>query len=266
MAMFRSLVLTLALGVGVTGCAANSYTQFYRGAPDGRTVLNYVASTEPLQVYSSDNFERDIKSLMRRGYVQIGASSFNSAANSVTERQLREQAEKVNAAVVLVASRNTGTVSGVVPLTLPNNSTTYTNGNATVYGSGGTANVYGSATTTTYGTNTVMMPYTIQRADFDAAYFVKRKHHLGVGYGLIDSATRTRLQSNAGALIDVLVDGSPAARADILPGDIVLTIDGERVDGPESLNAFVKNKLGQEIVLGIDRNGTSIEKRLTPIP
>jgi hypothetical protein len=53
-------------------------------------------------------------------------------------------------------------------LTLPNTSTSVTNGSATVSGAGGFAKLNGSATTTTYGTQTVMMPYNIQRADFSA--------------------------------------------------------------------------------------------------
>ncbi len=83
-------------------------------------------------------------------------------------------------------------------------------------------------------------------------------------YGVIDAATRARLQTNAGALIKVVVDGSPAARADILPGDIILAIDGERVDGGEVLNSQVKERLGREVVFGIDRNGARIEKKVTP--
>jgi len=109
------------------------------------------------------------------------------------------------------------------------------------------------------------MPYNIQRSDFSAVYFVKRRARLGVMYGLIDAPTRARLQTNAGVLIKVVVDGTPAARADILPGDIILTIDGERVDSTEALNVRVKERAGQEVVFGIDRNGTRIEKKVTPL-
>ena len=216
------------------GCASNPYAQFYRGTPDGRTIENYIPPTGPLQIYTTNDFARDVDALEKRGFAPIGNSAFNGAANRVSERQLREQAEKLGTAAVLVSSHYTHTVSGAMPLTLPNTSTSVTNGTATVSGPGGFANVNGSATTTTYGTQTVMMPYNVQRADFNAVYFVKKRAHLGVFYGVIDSATRTRLQTNAGALIRVVVEGSPASRADILPGDMILTIDGERVDGPWS--------------------------------
>jgi S1-C subfamily serine protease len=83
-------------------------------------------------------------------------------------------------------------------------------------------------------------------------------------YGVIDDATRARLQTNAGALIKLVVDGSPAARADILPGDIILAVDGERVDGGEALNAMLKERLGREVVFDIDRSGARVKKPVTP--
>lgn len=255
-----------SLCVAILSACANPYEQFYRGIPDGRKVNNYVPPTEPVQVYSSSNFANDIAALQRRGYAAIGQSSFNGAANRISESQLREEANKLGAAMVLVASRYTGTVSGVMPLMVPHNSTSYTTGNATVTGPEGVANVTGTATTNTYGTSTVMMPYNIQRADFAAVYFVKTRPHLGVFYGVIDDATRARLQTNAGALIKVIVEGSPAARADILPGDIVLAVDDVRVDGPEDLNAKVAQRLGQQAVFDIDRNGQRLKKTLTPAP
>jgi len=268
----KSLLLLLAVAVAVLascllgGCAANPYTKFYRGNSDGRTVENYIPPTAPLQVYSTNDFGRDVAALEKSGLSPIGSSNFNAPARRVSDRQLHEQADKVGAAAVLVASRYTNTESGAMPLMVPNTSTSVTNGSATAYGPGGVANVYGSATTTTYGSQMMMLPYSIQRNDFTAVYFVKRRAHLGVFYGVIDAATRSRLQTNAGVLISVVADGSPATRADVLPGDIILTIDGERVDGQEPFNAQIKERLGREVVLGIDRNGTHLEKRLTPLP
>lgn len=260
------LAALVCMTLAVCGCASNPYATFYRGTPDGRTVPNYVPSTGPLEVYSTNDFARDVDALKKRGYAPIGSSAFNGASNRVSERQFREQAEKVGAAAVLVSSQYTNTVSGAMPLMLPNNSTSVTTGNATAFGSGGTATAFGSSTTTTYGTQTVMMPYTIERADFSAVYFVKVHPHFGVFYGVIDSATRTRLQTNAGALVGVVVDSTPASRADILPGDIILTIDGERVDGPEALNVQIRERAGHEVILGIDRNGTHLDKKVTPAP
>jgi hypothetical protein len=185
---FTAWMLGIAAAAALLGCA-NPYTQFYRGQQDAHTLPNYVLVQGSLQIFATNNFPRDIAALERRGYAPIWESSFNAAANRVSERQLREQAAKIGAAVVLIASRYTGTITGAMPLVMPNTTTSYTTGNATVMGMGGMATVNGSATTTTYGTRTLMMPYSIQRDDFDAVYFAKVREHLGVFYGTIDATT-----------------------------------------------------------------------------
>ena len=258
--VFTAFVLVTA------GCVGNGYTKYYRGNPDGRTAENYIAPSGPLEIYSTNDMNRDVEAMERRGCSPIGSSAFNGTANPVSDRHVRESAETVHASAVLVSSHYSHTVAGALPMQLPNNSTAFTTENATVYGPYGTANVYGSSTTNIYGPQTVMMPYNIQRNDFSAEYFVKRKVRFGVFYGVIDAPTRGRFQTNAGVLMKTVVDGSPAARADIFPGDIVLTVDGERVDGNEALNRLLKDRLGRDVLLGIDRNGTHVEKTVAIAP
>lgn len=251
--MRATMIATAAAVISLVACV-NPYTKFYDGKPNGRDINNYVAVTEPLQVYRSNNLKSDIDALEKRGYAPFGQSSFNANPRKVDEDQLRDQAEKVGAAVALVSSRYTNTETGALPLVLPNNSTTYING------------AYGSATATTYGSQTVMMPYSVRRDDFLAVYFVKIRPHLGVDYGVIDPATRSRLQTNAGVLVKVVVDETPAAAADILPDDIILTADGQRVEGGPQLNEYMKSRFGHPIVFGIDRNGTRLQKTVTLLP
>jgi hypothetical protein len=195
--MRGTMLAIVATSISLTACV-NPYTKFYNGKPSGQEINNYVPVTEPLQVYRSDDLKSDVEALEKRGYAPFGQSSFNANPRKVDDDQLRDQAKKVGAAVVLVASRYTSTETGALPLVLPNTSTTYVNG------------TYGSATATTYGSQTVMMPYSVRRDDFLAVYFVKVRPHLGVDYGVIDPATRNRLQTNAGALVKVVVDGTPA--------------------------------------------------------
>jgi serine protease Do len=253
MEMRKIIIILLATSVSLASCV-NPYTKFYRGKPNGQALNNYVPSSEPLQVFGSNNLDADAQVLEKRGYVPIGYSSFNAAANRVSDRELREQADKLGAAIVLASTHYTNTATGALPLLVPNTSTTYVNG------------TYGSATATTYGSETVMVPFSIRRNDFSAVYFVKVRPHFGVMYGVIDPATRTRLQTNAGVLAKVIVDGTPASAADILPGDIILTADGQRVDGVEQLNEYLKLRVGQPVVFGIDRNGTRLEKTVTLLP
>jgi hypothetical protein len=260
MLLLRYMVL-LGAFFFLGGCV-NPYSEFYQGDTDAKTRVGYIARTGPVQIYSSDDFERDGRDLARRGYVLAGSSAFNGAAGSVTQQQLLSQADKVGAHLVLISSRSTGSIVGAVPITMPTTTTSQTTGSATVYGSGGSATAHGRATTTTYGQQTMMMPYTIERADFTALFFVKNRPLLGVMWESIDETTIRRLQTNQALRVSSVVEGSPAFLADVLPNDIIMRVDGLRVMNAQSLVNYLSSKAGEEISLLIDRDGTQIEKRI----
>ncbi|QXD25399.1 trypsin-like peptidase domain-containing protein [Opitutia bacterium ISCC 51] len=77
------------------------------------------------------------------------------------------------------------------------------------------------------------------------------------------------LQANQGVLIESVDPGSPAANQGIQPGDILLSLDEDLVDGrfPEQLppiqNTIANYSVGSEIVLDLNRQGQSITKKVT---
>jgi len=241
---------------------ANPYSQFYQGTPDARLQPGYESVQASLQVYGTDNFDRDRLSLMRRGYMPVGNASFNAASNQVSEAQLREQAQKIGAHVVLVSSKYSHTVTGARPLNVPNTTTSYSSGTATAYGAGGVAHAYGSGTTTTHGSQTVMMPYSVARSDFGAIFFVKVKSRVGIVAQPVDDETRKRLQTNAGIKVLVVSEGSSAFQADVLPGDIVLAVGGDAVQSMDNYYQLLNKYEGQSVPFRIDRDGKSIEKQI----
>jgi hypothetical protein len=251
--------LILFAAVLLSGCA-NYFSEYYRGMPNGRLRPEYIASTEPLKIYSTNDFSRDVKDLLQRGYVVIGQSAFNAGRNKVSEGQLREQAEKVGAQVVLCSSQYTHTVSGAVPLTLPKTTTSYSTGTATAFGPGGPVTAYGSGTTTTYGTQTTYMPYSIDRADFQAVYLARAKTRIGFYAEPLDDGTRRRLGRNAGVRVGVVVEGTPAFDADILPGDVLLSFGGGTVQSVEHYQELLRGFQGNSVELVLDRDGRSITK------
>jgi hypothetical protein len=253
--------LCAVLALLLVSCA-NPYAQFYRGLPDARHVPAYEPVPGDLQIYSTDNFEQDQLALMRRGYLPIGQAAFNAAANKVTEAQLREQARKVGAHVVLVASKYTHTMSGVVPLVMPQTTTSYSTGTATAYGPGGVVNVYGSGTTTTYGTQTMMMPYAVTHADFSALFLAKTRGRVGIIPQPVDDATRKRLETNAGIQVLVVAEDSPAFQADVLSGDVVLAVGGDTVQSVENYYQLLNKYAGQTVSFRLDRNGKTMEKQI----
>ena len=58
----------------LSACSINPYSEFYRGEQDARILAGYQPSTDPLQIYSSDNVDRDVINLNGKGYVVIGRS------------------------------------------------------------------------------------------------------------------------------------------------------------------------------------------------
>jgi len=257
----KRVLLCTALIIMLAGCA-NPYAQFYKGSLDARQRPDYQPVQGGLQIYGTDNFDRDSLALIRRGYVPVGQASFDAASNSVTEAQLREQAAKIGAHAVLVSSKYTHTISGVVPLELPQTSTSYSTGTATAYGPGGTVNANGSGITTTYGTETVMMPYSMARSDFGAVFFAKIRPRCGVFVNALDDETRKRLQTNSGVRVIAVVDGSPAFLADVLPGDVLLAMGNDTVQSPESYIKLLDKYEGQTILFRLDRDGKPLEKQI----
>lgn len=248
------------LALALLGCA-NPYKDFYDGMPDARVAPGYVPLTEPVRVFQSRDIAADGRDLARRGYVMVGSSSFQGSSSSVSDRQLIEQATKIGAHVVLANASYSHTTNSVVPLTLPNNTTSYSTGSATAYGPGGTARAYGSSTTTTYGTQTTYIPVSDTRSNYGAAYFAKNKARLGVSVQPLSDAQRQQLQSNIGLNIDIVVDDSPAFLADVLPGDVLTAINGRPLGSVdaffEALRALPPSSTA---LLSLNRGGAPLEK------
>ncbi|MEK6806126.1 MAG: PDZ domain-containing protein [Pseudomonadota bacterium] len=249
----------------VTVCLAsctNPYAKFYQGATDVQVQPYYDPLQAALEIYSTDDFERDTKALLRRGYSPIGESSFQAGSNSVSESDLREQAAKIGAHVVLVASKYSHTVSGAVPLNIPKTTTSYSSGSATAYGSGGTVNAYGNSTTTTYGSQTVMMPYAVNRSDFGARYFVKTKSRLGVTPQPVTDELRRKIKTNAGVSVYVVTEGTSAFAADVLPDDIILSIGDDAIQSVEHFYRLLDKYQGQKPSFKIVREGKTLKKQI----
>jgi len=257
----------------LAGCA-NGYAQFYRPAqgatPDVIASLRVApASGQPFVERAAppgSDATQLLDAYAKRGFVLIGSATFNSGHNE-SENAAIQQGVKVGADLVLILNpRYTGSTTTAVPLTVPTTSTSYSTGTATAYGPGGVVNAYGSGTTTTYGTSTTMIPITVNRSDYGAAYFVKRKWSFGAMWRDLNDSERQELESNKGVYVRLVVDDSPAFLADVLPGDIILAIDGAPVLNVASISNMVKVRAGQEVKLSLYRRGARLEKTVQLLP
>ena len=269
--MHKYMVIFSALLGSLVGCATDGYRQFYTPLP-GVTPQKIAEMrggqpvSDPQVTHLAGRFDENVqREYMKKGYQLIGYSSFTSGHRQDDDDAV-DQGKKLGAdLVVLVEPEYAGSVTTSVPFTTPTATTSYTTGSATAYGTGGSAVAYGNSTTTTYGTNTTYVPMTVNRYQYAALYLVKGKFHLGVRDRDLSDQERQALQSNHGAYVIAVVDGSPAYENDILPGDIVSAVDGLKVDGASNLNELLAARVGQSVELTIVRQGKTISKTI-PLP
>jgi len=251
----------------LSGCASG-YKSFYTPAP-GITPesiavnrANPAPITPTLERSAPGNPEIILAAYAKRGYTMIGHSMFNSGMTE-SESAAVKQGKAVGADLVLIFNpQYTGSVTSNIPVTTPTTTTSYTSGSATAYGSGGSVTAYGNATTTTYGTRTTYIPMTVNRSDYGAVYFVKQRFNFGAFARDLNDSERQKLQTNKGAVIVAIVDDTPAFMADVLPGDIISTIDGESVPNQAGYTRMMNDRRGQQIKIMLIRNGESIEKTI----
>ena len=260
-------LISIVLFTSVLSGCANGYKDFYYPAnPSTLAQINQNRITPPPQVPAvervapSGNTTSLLDVYIRKGFAYIGSSSFNSGTQE-SDAGAIQQAQKVGAdLVVILVPRHTGTTTTAIPITTPTTSTSYSTGNATAYGAGGVVNAYGSGTTTTYGSTTNMVPVTINRMDYGAFYFVKQRAHFGVVLRDLNDQERKELQTNRGSVIRLIIDDTPAYRADLLAGDIITTVNGVQVDGTSSLLNLFRTLHNIPVPIDVMRDGKKITK------
>ena len=261
------VLIAISASLSIVGCT-NGYSQFYTPAPGAtpEVISATRASAAPqnpaIERSAFGNTEQLLAAYAKRGYLVIGESSFNSGER-VSDEDATKQGQAVGADLVLIfVPQYTGSVTSSVPITTPTTNTSYTTANATAYGPGGPVSAYGNATTTTYGSNTTYIPVTVDRSDYGAIYFVKGRFQIGAFVRNLNDLERQLLQTNQGVVVLTIVDDSPAYKADVLPGDMIIAMDGERVSNQEGFTRMASARTGRSIKLSLIRQGRSIEKNL----
>jgi len=280
--MNMNILAAIGLASLLSGCATNDFTKFYQDRTVGipKDVLNqqlqpYSGST---QVFTTADPTKDGIDLMRRGYVLLGESGFEGAGR-VTNEQLKEQAKTVGADVVLYRNQYQGAEQAAMPLIQykpGQTSTTYNSGtaNASVYGSGGSAygtgNYSGFSTTTSPGTySTTIVPITLHRYAHSALYWRRSKPPvLGIQADNLTDEIRMVLKRNTGAVVKLVMYDTPAFRANMFPGDVIIAVDQTPIDSAQDFHAKVGDFAGKECKITILREGkeTELTVKLNPKP
>lgn len=214
---------------------------------------------EPQVSRSSGDSKQDALRMAEDGYELVGYSSFNGS--NVDENDAIAQAKKVHASVVILSSEYTGTESGYTPLTLPDTRTSSTTLHANAYGSGGYVSYSGTANTTTNGTRTTYIPYSVRKSDYFASYWIKKKPPVfGAHFKDLTPEIKQQLGSNKGVLINAVIKGSPAFEADILNGDVLRQIGDVSVFDNDSYQKALTKYEGREVDVVIVRGDKELHK------
>jgi regulator of sigma E protease len=65
--------------------------------------------------------------------------------------------------------------------------------------------------------------------------------------------------------VDEVQAGSPAAAAGFQPGDMVVAIDGQKIDSFEKMQRIVADSAGKTLQIAVDRKGTQVVLNATPV-
>lgn len=86
------------------------------------------------------------------------------------------------------------------------------------------------------------------------------RQHGGVRRGYLGVGT---YPAQSGALVASVEDGSPAAAAGVIVGDVIVELDGVAIGGPDSLRTALHDRPGQTVKLGLLRGGAKQEIDVT---
>jgi len=262
-----SIAATTLLLLVLTACVA-PYEKFYTKVitPEYEAfLLPYSGHTDYVSTPAADIAD-SARRLGEKGYQLLGYAAFEANAADYTS-SLKAKAAELKADVVLVSSEYAGTLNTVVPILnyMPGqNSTTYSTGtvNATARSNSGntaygTAIYSGTSTTTSPGTfNTNYVPIQVQRAKNEASFWRKRTFVFGATYDPLTPELRQKLERNSGLIVTGIVENTAAFTANILVGDILLSIDGELITSFEEFNRQLKRKAGQKVSVALLRKET----------
>lgn len=238
------------LAVLLAGCiwANNPYEKCYiadspsdnigkrkKGNSEGKIELRFSYSRGVnFAIYAEEEI-----ALLEEGYERLGRSSFYGT--HAPWRGAVDVAERIGADLILFREHFREREGRVGVMVTPSVSTSYTSGNvyAHTYGASATGTYSGTTTTTSYNTSTYQ--YSVDTYNQEAVFFRKRPDGSGF-YGAYidcpqllpgdDPATPVTLR------ILAVVKGSRAWRDGVRRGDVVKTVNGQKITTLQDAQSF----------------------------
>ena len=102
--------------------------------------------------------------------------------------------------------------------------------------------------------------YPASAGDVVVAYYVRFKLPFGATFRDLRPAEMSELGTGGGVAIGSVIDDSPASRANLLTGDIVLKCDDKAIIDRADFQSRLRAKAGHPVTLTIVRNGETIQR------
>ncbi|KAA0893452.1 PDZ domain-containing protein [Oryzomonas rubra] len=233
---FVRLTVLLPLLVLLSGCASG-YSKFYAQRMDesGLKNLETLKEGQSPVIVKTDDLRREYDRYLGKNYLLIGESHFNGGMES--DENFISQAIDVKATLVLQTSSFLTTQQTSSPLVMPN-------------GIG--------------GLNVTSMSSQQLRYNQSALFLAKNSKKLRFGLFTDDPTPdqRKQYERNSGVVVRTAVEGSPVYIANIVPGDLVIGINGKSVQGNEHLVQLLTDipQTADKVVFKVIRN--NIEKNI----
>jgi S1-C subfamily serine protease len=71
----------------------------------------------------------------------------------------------------------------------------------------------------------------------------------------LPDSLRVSLKRNAGVIIKIVLDDSPAFYANILPGDVLVSIDNQSINSMRDFPSVIRPYVGKRVAFTIIRDG-----------
>lgn len=104
-------------------------------------------------------------------------------------------------------------------------------------------------------------------AEWTVVCYVRFQLPFGATFRDLRMSERKRLDVSSGVVIGSVVGGTPASRANLISGDVVVRIDGKPIAGRGAFQSLLRGRAGHPVTLTILRHGDSLQRvvRLNPI-